>query len=161
MELLLAHLARGAVVLALAFGAERCLRRCSASLRHAVWVTAFAALLALPLVALLAPRIEVPLALEPELVPRAARAPETIATGTGISERAPSPVSGDLAVPEWLLITWLLGAAFLAGLHVLRLVAPFEVRRLARGERPSAYARHLLAVTSRSPPRARPGRRAG
>jgi beta-lactamase regulating signal transducer with metallopeptidase domain len=120
VELLLGSLARGAVVLALAFLAELGLRRASAGLRHALWVTAFGALLALPLAPLLAPRIEVPLAFEPGVGPPVARAADSSGGTTSLPVFAPLAGSGGLALAELLLGAWLLGAALLAGLHLLR-----------------------------------------
>src|SRR5215510_14069459 len=80
MELatLLGYLGRGLVLLALVAVAQLALRRRAAGLRYSLWCAALGALIALPVLGLLVPPIEVSaLAMEPALEVREAVLPPT------------------------------------------------------------------------------------
>ena len=122
LELLL----RGAVLLSAASLAHLGLRRRSASLRHALWITAFGALLVLPWIERVAPRVEVALpSLELDAPDAAAPIAARAATDpvAGLAQAAPSPRIGRPELATLLAIAWAAGAAALLALHVVRRVA--------------------------------------
>ncbi|HEU0138978.1 MAG TPA: TonB family protein [Bryobacteraceae bacterium] len=130
---------KSAVVLGAAWMAALLLRKQSAAARHVVWTTAFAALLALPLLSVSLPALRVPVApqwLPPDLFF------ETTAT-LGTSE-VPAVQPASTAVNTgsapwrpnwrlWLAFAWLGGAA-LSFSHML--VGWIAVQRMRRNARP-------------------------
>jgi HEAT repeat protein/beta-lactamase regulating signal transducer with metallopeptidase domain len=148
-------LVRVTALLAVAWLAERVVSRGSASMRHALWVAAFAGVLVLPLAARFVPPLELPLlpATAQERVsgpailgptdiaaPRAAAMPVNLAS----SRDARSPVVPVRERPQaslisrvasitplgWAFIAWLAIGAALAGRYLLGLAV---VARITRG----------------------------
>ena len=121
LALLLGGLARGAIVLGVAWAAARVLRRAAAELRFGLWRAALLALLVLPLVGRVAPAVALPLVFErapaPSVSAAAAGAPENGAL------RSPAPVDTSAALDPTriALFLWGFGALGLLGLHLVRL----------------------------------------
>ena len=125
-------LVRGAGLLALACALQLALRKRSASLRHAAWCFAFAALLALPLVPLLVPAIEVdalPFEAPSVAAGSAGPAAEPTPADPEVPLATPSPSSSPLGWSRILFGAWLTGAALLLAQHLLRRLA---LERIAR-----------------------------
>lgn len=148
-------LVRVTALLAVAWLAERVVSRGSASMRHALWVAAFAGVLVLPLAARFVPPLELPLlpATAQERVAgpatagaaeiaasRAAAIPVNLAssrdarsTVVSVRERLAVPLISSLAsiTPiAWAFIAWLAIGAALAGRYLLGLAV---VARITRG----------------------------
>jgi len=127
-------IARGAIVLALALGATRLLRRAPASLRSTLLASALAAVLALPILEALVPAwhagaipadpVEV---VEPPALPVAEAAVSASASAAGVAR---GPVES-FAVP-WRAMLGGLWAAGLAALLLRAGVGALRARRLAR-----------------------------
>lgn len=140
---------RGALVLAIALLAVRCLRRAPAALRHAILGAATVAVLAMPLLAMLVPTWHTG-TLAPDPVATIASPPAlpvaeaAIAAPAGATAVAPPAITAAHAVP-WpsiVAIAWLLGVAALAaraGVGALR------AQRIARRGTPVDTARAHLA----------------
>jgi len=139
-------LLKASVLLAAALGTARLLGRGAASTRHGLWTCTFVALLALPLVAAVAPALYVPLpvwraAANPSIdtnAPLVAERDERVAAAPSPTGEAPrlagdgAPRSARFTLPspyDAARTVWLAGAA--AALAAL-LMSLFRVRRLVR-----------------------------
>lgn len=129
---------KSTVLIAVAWLAALLLRRRSAAARHIVWMAAFSAVLALPLLALAVPALNFPLAWIPDASALVFTATAAAAPGlTSVLPVASSPSIGHLLArgfalhwPLWLTVLWLAGSlALLAQTAVVYLRLAAQRRR--------------------------------
>lgn len=126
--------AKSTLVLGAATAVAWALRRSSASARHTLWCLTLLALVALPVLSVALPRLELPLLSGP--LPGAAQHLQTVAAG---SEGTRAPLDTATAFPaswwDWALLAWLAGV----GLAVTQLASgSFLVARAVRRAQPVA-----------------------
>jgi TonB family protein len=119
---------KGTVILFCAFGGVAALRRTSASVRHAVWVSVFGVLLALPAALWFAPRWNFVVG-----TPAQQFWATALPVSVSVVTRGQAP---HLAVP-WLLMVWLAGAAAAATRYLIGAARAFW---LVRRSAPAPYA---------------------
>lgn len=124
LALLLGGLARGAIVLGVAWVAARVLRRSAAELRFGLWRAALLGLLVLPLVGRVAPALALPIVFE-----RPSSASASAATAGAVEPEADAEwttgstasASAALDPTRLALLLWASGALGLLGLHLVRM----------------------------------------
>lgn len=176
-------LVRVSVLLAVALVGARLLRRKSASLRHAIWTMAFAAILVLPALPYVLPAIEVPVPVSwrvsPQRTPPASAIDSergTTRAGTHVERlpavttaaapadqpihrASPAPFRGFTLTPALMLTTaWLAGTAASIAMLVLSLVRVRALERSAADLTDAGWRTAADAIAHRvgcAPPRLR------
>ena len=136
---------RGTLLLAAGFAASFAFGRASAALRHFVWTAAFVALLALPVVFGLGPKIAL------EAGPAAPAARTTVAAVSP----APSPVVAGRAREARRGTDWasVLGGLYIGGFLLVAarfLAGAVRTSRMVRQARPAAYAQAVADAVRRT-----------
>jgi beta-lactamase regulating signal transducer with metallopeptidase domain len=158
MTAAIALMAKTTVVMLLGLGATRLARRARASVRHAMLLATFAILLALPLLTMLLPSVDVPILPDALSQPSASMSSltengparsviPTPATSTaGESSQPPTPWQPPFTIASASLSVWLAGAALMLasfGLAILR------VERLRRDALPFLELQPTLSSLAR------------
>jgi TonB family protein len=136
---------RGTLVLAAGFAAAFASGRASAALRHLIWTAAFGALLVLPVVLQLAPKVAVATwASEKEPLPHGRGSDRGVLATHGVDraggdQRSSEGRDSDGRGAEWLFV-YLAGLLIVAGRF---LAGAVKTGRMVRQARPAAYAQAL------------------
>jgi len=135
---------RSLALVAVAGAAIALVRPRSAAVRHAVWMTAVCAMLALPLATLTLPEIPLRVLRADKPVPAVSAVPAPSAPTASASVTAPAPVRASSTWPQWAAALYLAGFATFLG----RLMFGYAVsRRLLRKSAPARNARLGEAFT--------------
>jgi beta-lactamase regulating signal transducer with metallopeptidase domain len=147
LMLLLDWIAKGFVVLGLTFLADLLLRRASASLRHSIWLAGLGAVMLLPAMSRVLPRLEVPLLRLDSLFGNSApvAASDPTANGAGLSWSAAEFLFGVYCAGALLVFAWQL----IGRLYAFRLRA--RATRITHGRLNRELVRLKDALGIRNP----------
>lgn len=136
LSLLFGAALKGTLVLAAAGVLTLAMRRCSAASRHLVWTVALAALLVIPLLSYVLPRLNVPAAVEVAVTFRSnvVAPPASVVPPTGGPTRTEpvAPAQSPLSLSQILLLLWAAGTLVLLARIAVAYAAMARARHAAR-----------------------------